>query len=129
MAEDNKLDEAAIRADERFRMSVYTTSAAMTARSLPLQKNVSDLIYTLFMAHAEDILVSGARFSEVIEALPAENRAQFQKCRDGAEDALKSSVKTPPMWDARDLTEPGSFVQLAEDDEGNDSGNSGPLLN
>lgn len=139
MADNDPKDEASIRADERFRMALYTSDAANQmvekARSVGAQADAGiALIVEIMRAHAQDIMVSGADYSAAIDLLPDSVREALEVRKGIIEEAAaQQPLITAPLYDERDLTEPGAFVQLSlfpdGEDDGSGNDNGGGYLN
>lgn len=121
----------AIRAEERFRMALFTMDAALAmekaAGPVAMMDKRAQAIVGIVKAHAQDMMVSGEAFSTAIDLAPSHVKEQLLMRRMVAEAAV-SDLHAAEAAEAMEAAQPG-YVQLeleiGDDEPGRGGGGDG----
>lgn len=123
--------EARIRADERFRMALFAADGAQQIQDAYEDSPKKQLVFDVLKAHSADVMLKGQEYSDSVSALPPDIYKEFEARKlviEAASTLFSDMAVTAPNYDARDLEQPGSFIQYeidligTKDDEGNEGG-------
>ena len=134
--------EAAIREDERFRMSLFTADVCRALEAVPIDAETKQILKDVLIGHSMDMLVQGEKFSASMDGFTDTQHEAMEQQKQ-----LATSIAKLATGAARPVAHADSPVQLelfdpadrgvefeikVGDDEPEDSGNdndSGNYLN